>query len=55
MRAVSTVAPRCVNCAKSRPTLLRVQEWWGITPEIKAQAEYISQQGPVLSEQHTLT
>ncbi|KAK9839656.1 hypothetical protein WJX81_003894 [Elliptochloris bilobata] len=37
--------PGWIGGPAERPAIIVLQEWWGVTPEIKSQAQYISQQG----------
>ena len=36
--------PGWIGGPKGKPAVIVLQEWWGITEEIKRQAEYISEQ-----------
>ena len=36
--------PGWVGGTKGKPAVIVLQEWWGITEEIKRQAQYISEQ-----------
>ena len=35
--------PGWIGGPKGRPAVIVLQEWWGITDEVKRQAEYISE------------
>ena len=39
--------PGYIGGPKGRPAVIVLQEWWGITEEVKRQAEYISEKNNV--------